>query len=169
MPPPVHTRLALVATISAVALSGALASQVFFDAKPCGWCVVQRALVIGTGSAAMLAMIAARISRPLLRRIAIAGPLAAGCIQASLGAWAAHEQHQAIAGGTDCAISAASRFLARHDLASLSPYLFSVRASCQEGAFSILSVPMDTLSALAFLIMAALFCSATLASYRRRP
>lgn len=168
MLPPVHARLTLVAGIAAVALSGALASQGLFDAKPCAWCVVQRALVIGTGSAAMLAMIAARIRRPRLRRIAIAGPLAAGCIQALLGAWTAHEQHQAIAGGSDCAISAASRFLAHYDLASLSPYLFSVRASCQDGAFSILSIPMDTLSALAFLIMAALFCSATLAAYRRR-
>lgn len=131
-------RLAMAALgfVSAGSVLLALVAQHRFNMEPCPWCILQRMLFV---LLAVLAFLAAAVPATLWRRLmaALILPIALSGMAAAL--W----QHFVAAKTSSCALTLADKIISALGLDTLWPDVFEVRASCADGAVSVLGVPFE--------------------------
>jgi disulfide bond formation protein DsbB len=132
------------AVLSFAAVALALVSQHVFDMQPCPWCVLQRLIFVVIGIVALVALAAPRAGGAVLLLLAVCGVAAA--------LW----QHFVAASSDSCNLTLADRIMSGLGLDGLAPEVFQARASCAEGAVSMLGVPYEFYSLALFIVLAAL-------------
>ncbi|NUZ05021.1 disulfide bond formation protein B [Piscinibacter koreensis] len=141
--------LAVGALFAFGAVGAALVSQHVFGMDPCPWCVLQRAIFVAIGIAALLGLLLR--SAPLRSLMGGLGLLLAlGGIAAAL--W----QHFVAAASASCNLTLADRIVGALRLDSALPDVFAARASCADAAVDLLGIPYDFWSLAAFVILALL-------------
>lgn len=131
-------RLALAALgfVCAGSVLLALLAQHKFGMEPCPWCILQRMLFV---LIAVLALLAAAIPVTLWRRLVslLLLPITISGMAAAL--W----QHFVAAKTNSCALTLADKIITYMGLDTRWPEVFEVRASCADGAVSVMGVPFE--------------------------
>ena len=140
------TLLGFVCIASFAAVGAALVSQYQFGMLPCPWCILQRFIFVVIGVVAGLAWAIPSVS--VRRGLATAGLGLAAC-----GVAAALYQHFVAARSDSCALTFADKVVGALQLESISPYLFSIQASCADAAVSLLGLPYEAWSGALFVVL----------------
>lgn len=140
------TLLGFVCIASFAAVGAALVSQYQFGMLPCPWCILQRFIFVVIGVVAGLAWVFPPVAAK--RALAAVGVALAGC-----GVAAALYQHFVAAKSDSCALTFADKVVGALQLESISPYLFSIQASCADAAVSLLGVPYEAWSGMLFVVL----------------
>ena len=142
-----------VGLVCLAAVGAALVSQYRFDMQPCPWCVLQRVIYLAIALACGLGL----VWRQATGRVVAAG---LALVLALCGIGAALWQHFKAAASASCNLTFADQVVSQWlHLDSLSPEVFSPRASCADAAVNLLGIPYDFWSL-------ALFCAMAIALVR---
>jgi len=149
------------AAISVLAVAAAVASQQWFDMRPCPWCILQRIIFLAI---AVLCLLTAFVPS---RRMRIGLNLATFAFAVS-GVVAATYQHVVAAKLFSCNLTFADRVITALGVELVWPLLFQVTATCAEAAVTVLGVPFEFYSLTLFALIALVAMALALHSVRVR-
>ena len=152
--------LAGIAAIGLAAVGAALVSQHVYGMQPCPWCVLQRAIFVAIGIAALLGLVLPGLARKAAALVLL---LLAGC-----GAAAALWQHFVAASAASCNLTLAERIIGTLKLDQQWPEVFMATASCADAKVNLLGLPYEAWSLLLFVLVAAVALRLLLARRLRR-
>ena len=152
-----RTLLLGVAAVCGLSVGLALLAQHRLDMQTCSWCILQRLLFVLITVVALLgALVPAAVQRLSAVTAAVLIDIAAG-----LGATAALYQHLVASKSASCVQTLADKVIGGLGLDRALPDVFEVRATCADGAVSVLGVPFELWSLLLF-VLAGLTAGVTL-------
>lgn len=152
--------LLAIAGLSVGVVAFAVMTQHVFEMQPCPWCILQRMIYLSIAVVALLAWLLGPRTGGL-----VAGGLLPPMALAGLGT--ALWQHFVAARSTSCALTFADRVVSATTLDVMLPGVFQPRASCADAAVTLLGVPYELWSALAFTLLIAAATRAALIAARR--
>jgi disulfide bond formation protein DsbB len=139
---------AAVLVAAPAAVAAALVSQYAFDMLPCAWCVLQRLIFLVIAAVSALAL----WLRPPLARAVLGG---INILLAGSGIASALYQHMVAADSSSCRLSLAEQIIGGSlHLDTLLPSVFEIRVGCSAGATTLLGIPYEFWSMVAFGLIA---------------
>lgn len=145
---PTRTVLAGMAAVSLAAIGAAMVSQHVFDMQPCPWCVLQRLIF---SLIALLALVGVAWRSVAGQRGVVFGLLLLCGVGIATALW-----HYFVATSSlSCNLTLADRIMNGSGLPTLLPGVFEARATCADGAVSLLGVPYPLWALAMFLAIGA--------------
>ena len=138
-----------IGVLSVAAVAAALVTQHVFDMQPCPWCVLQRLIFVGIALAALLGLV---WRSTLGQRVSVVSVVLLGLCGVAAALW----QHFVAAASASCNLTLAERFISGLSLDALLPEIFQPRASCADGAATLLGVPYEFYSLALFILISIL-------------
>ena len=135
----VRRALLSIALLSFVALGIALVSQHIAGMRPCAWCVLQRLILLLTGSSALLGWDLVHPGGLKALPASIIAALVTGTLSVS-GIIAAWYQYSVAALQFSCAQTFADRFMTGLGLDAMVPWLFGIYATCMDARVDLLGI-----------------------------